>query len=146
MAVKIKERQQGKILEIYVTGKLTAQDYERFTPQVEDLIGRHGKVRMLFDMRDFAGWEANALWEDIKFGLAHFRDVERLALVGENKWQEGMSNFCKLFTSAEVRYFDRGDADKALPWLEEELTIPSSRPGKEQPRKAPARTLAGATG
>ena len=42
-------------------------------------------------MKDFHGWDAGALWEDIKFDLKHFSDIERVAMVGEKKWQKGMS-------------------------------------------------------
>jgi hypothetical protein len=57
------------------------------------------------------------LWEDIKFDVKHFRDIERLALVGEKKWEEGMATFCKPFTTAEVRYFDRAQVDDAREWI-----------------------------
>ncbi|MBM4072540.1 MAG: STAS/SEC14 domain-containing protein [Planctomycetes bacterium] len=122
MAVELVDKLDGRIVEVRVSEKLTAADYEKLTPPVELLIRQHGKLRVLFDMRNFHGWEWSALWEDIKFSLRHFRDVERLAMVGEKKWQSGMSVFCKPFTSAEIRYFDRSDANQALPWLEAGIT------------------------
>ena len=70
----------------------------------------HGKLRLLFDMTGFHGWEVSAAWEDFKFGVEHFADIERLAMVGETRWQHGMATFCKPFTTATVRYFDRADA------------------------------------
>lgn len=73
-------------------------------------------------MKDFHGWEAGALWEDIKFDVKHFRDIERLAMVGERKWEKGMSLFCKPFTTAEIRYFERGEAAQAREWLEGGVT------------------------
>jgi len=75
------------------------------------------QVRVLFDMTDFHGWEAGALWEDTKFAIKHFADIEKLAMVGEAKWQRGMATFCKPFTKATVRYFDHADAAKAREWL-----------------------------
>ncbi|HZZ78428.1 MAG TPA: STAS/SEC14 domain-containing protein [Gemmataceae bacterium] len=119
MAIQLLEHQDGRILELRVSGKLTARDYDVFTPIVERRIRQFGKIRLLFDMHDFTGWTASALWEDVKFDFGHFRDIERIAMVGENKWQEGMTVFCKPFTSADIRYFDRRDASQALPWLEE---------------------------
>ena len=107
----------GNNVEIFVTGKLTHQHYEEFVPVVEDLIKTHGKVRMLFGMRDFQGWTAGALWDDLKFDVKHWDDIERLAIVGESKWEEGMADFCKPFTSAKVTYFDRAFLDDARAWL-----------------------------
>ncbi len=107
----------GNLLEIKVSGKLTKQAYQELVPLAEKLIQEHGKVRILFEMHDFHGWEASALWEDIKFDTKHFRDIERLALIGETKWEQGMAVFCKPFTSAKVKYFDHADADAARVWI-----------------------------
>ncbi|WP_420835273.1 STAS/SEC14 domain-containing protein [Marinobacterium rhizophilum] len=51
--------------------------------------------------------------EGLKFGVKHFADIERLAMVGEKQWQQGMATFCKPFTKAQVRYFDHNDAAEA---------------------------------
>lgn len=104
-------------LVVRVSDKLSKEDYAQFVPEVERLIKEEGKIRLLFEMQDFHGWEAGALWEDIKFDLKHFADIERLAIVGEKKWEEWMATFCKPFTRAEIRYFDQSQADEARNWL-----------------------------
>ena len=119
MAIGLNEEDGGKLLVVHVTGKLAKTDYEDFVPEFERLIRQHGKPRMLFDMTGLRGWEAGAMWEDIKFGAKHFADIERLAMVGEKKWQHGMATFCKPFTKAAVRYFDHADAVEARKWLAE---------------------------
>ena len=48
------------------------------------------------------------------------QDIERLAIVGESKWQQGMAAFCKPFTKATVRYFDHCQIDEARQWVREE--------------------------
>jgi hypothetical protein len=117
MGLQLKEELSGKVLVVQVSDKLTREDYERFVPEVKRLITDHGKIRVLFDMREFRGWNAGALWEDIKFSLGHFNDIERLAMVGEKKWQEWMAAFCKPFTIAEIRYFDQTESDQAQEWI-----------------------------
>ena len=62
-----------------------------------------------------------ALWEDMKFDIKHFADIEQLALVGERKWQEGMAIFCKPFTGATIRYFDQHEFDQAEEWIRADL-------------------------
>jgi SpoIIAA-like len=113
----------GKILAIKLTGKLTKEDYACFIPEVERLVKQHGKLRMLVQMHDFQGWTAGALWQDIKFDLKHFRDIERIALVGDKAWERGMEAFCKPFTTATIRYFDRSEADKAEAWIHADLLV-----------------------
>ncbi len=107
------------VLHVRVTGKLTKESYLTFVPLVDQRIREHGKLRILFEMHDFHGWTAGALWEDMKFDVAHWRDIERLALVGESKWEQGMAVFCKPFTSAKIKYFDRSKLDEAKHWLAE---------------------------
>lgn len=123
MSVELKEIENGKLLEIHLTGKLVKEDYESFVPVVERLVTQHGKIRMLVEMHDFHGWTAGALWEDTKFGLHHFHDIDRLAVVGETKWQQGMAMFCKPFTTATIRYFDHTESAAAQMWLQEGLRL-----------------------
>jgi len=116
-AVVLKEVDGGKVLEAQLTGKLDKEDYQQFVPVVERLVREHGKIRMLVEMHNFHGWTAGALWQDLKFDAKHFKDIERLAMVGEAKWQHGMAMFCKPFTAATVRYFDRSAIAEARAWL-----------------------------
>ena len=117
MSIQLNEENGGTTLAIHVSGKLAKADYEHFVPEFERLFQEHGKLRVLFDMADFHGWEAGALWEDTKFAIHHYADIERLAMVGEKKWQKGMATFCKPFTKATIRYFDHADAAEARNWL-----------------------------
>lgn len=117
MPIELKEEQGGKVLEVRLSGKLAKADYEHFVPEVDRLIKANGKIRILMEMHDFHGWDAGAMWEDSKFALHHFKDIERLAMVGETKWEHGMAIFCKPFTMAKIRYFDHTNADEARAWL-----------------------------
>jgi hypothetical protein len=118
MSIQLNEENGGKTLVVHVSGKLTKADYEHFVPEVERLVRQHGKLSMLFDMTGFHGWEASAMWEDLKFGIKHFADIEKLAMVGEKSWQQGMAMFCKPFTKAMIRYFDHIDIVEARKWLD----------------------------
>jgi hypothetical protein len=110
----------GRVLEVRVTGKLTKEAYQKFVPAVDAQIKEYGKLRILFVMQDFHGWTAGAMWEDLKFDLKHWKDIERLAIVGDKKWEKGMAAFCKPFTKASIRYFDVVQVDEARQWLESE--------------------------
>ena len=119
MPIQLKETNEGKTVAVHVSGKLIKDDYEHFVPEFDRLVGLHGKLRVLFDMNDFHGWTTGAVWEDTKFAMHHFGNIERLAMVGEKKWQEGMATFCKPFTKATVKYFEQADAAEANTWLAE---------------------------
>jgi SpoIIAA-like len=119
MSIQLNEENRGRILVVHVSGKLTKAEHAQFVPEFERLVRLHGKLRVLFDMTGFHGWDTGALWEDVKFDIKHFTDLERLAMVGETKWQHGMATFCKPFTSATIRYFDHAEAAEARKWLGE---------------------------
>jgi hypothetical protein len=119
MPIQLNEESGGKVLVVHVSGKLVLEDYARFVPEFERLVLQHGKLRVLFDMTGFHGWEAAAAWEDFKFGVKHFSDIERLAMIGEKKWQQGMSIFAKPFTMAQIRYFDHAESAQAHKWVAE---------------------------
>src|ERR1035441_5362627 len=80
MNIQLNEENGGKMLVVHVSGKLAKADYEHFVPEFERLVRQHGKLCVLFDMTGFHGWTAGALWEDTKFAMHHFSDIDRLAV------------------------------------------------------------------
>jgi hypothetical protein len=56
----------------------------------------------------------------LKFDFKHWKDIERLAIVGESKWEAGMAVFCKPFTTAKIQYFDHSKLAEAKSWIESE--------------------------
>ncbi|EEF59357.1 STAS/SEC14 domain-containing protein [Pedosphaera parvula] len=117
MSIQLAQEPGTALLEIELTGKLKKEDYEAFVPKLEALIKAGRKPRLLVSMHDFHGWTAGAIWEDIKFDLHHFSDIDRIAFVGDKSWEKGMSTFCKPFTTAKIRFFTPDEIDKAREWL-----------------------------
>jgi ABC-type antimicrobial peptide transport system ATPase subunit len=117
MPVNINQAPADHYVEVELSGKLTKEDYATFVPEMESAIKEHGKVHMMVVMRDFHGWTMGAMWEDTKFDWKHFSDIEKLALVGDKKWEEGMATFCKPFTRAKIKYFDIAEIDAARNWI-----------------------------
>lgn len=117
MTLELEHHAEEKYLEVTVSGKLHKEDYLKFVPSVEALIAEHDKIRILMMLSDFHGWDAGALWEDVKFDFKHFNHIERLAIVGETRWQHGMAVFCRPFTTAKIQYFDKLKATEARKWI-----------------------------
>lgn len=109
----------NKLLEVRVSGKLTKEAYEKLVPVVDQQIKEFGKLRILFITDNFHGWTMGAMWEDTKFDLKHWKDIEKLAIVGESKWEAGMAVFCKPFTTAKIKYFDHAKLADARTWIAE---------------------------
>lgn len=108
-----------QILGFKMSGKLHDEDYKTFVPAVDAAAAKHGKVRILAQFHDFHGWDMKALWDDIKFATTHCTKIDRIALVGEKKWEEWMAKVCKPFTMAKIQYYDASQLDDAWKWLRE---------------------------
>jgi len=119
MPIQLKEESGGKVLVIQANGNMVEADYDYFVPEFERLVRRNGKLRVLFDLKGFLGWKDGSLWDEIKFDIKHFSDIDRFAVVGDNKWKKAMATLCQPFTLATVRYFDEVDAPEARKWLGE---------------------------
>ena len=117
MAVEVIRSPETNVVEVHLSGRLHADDYDQLVPQFESAIESHGKLRLLVVLGDFDGWDVAALWEDIKFDFRHFGDFEKIAIVGHSRWHQGMAVFCKPFTSASVKYFDDAQNSAASNWL-----------------------------
>jgi SpoIIAA-like len=109
----------GKVLGFKISGKLHDEDYKKFVPIIDAAAGT-GMVRLLAQFENFEGWDLHALWDDIKFATTHCTKFERIALVGDRKWEAWMATVCKPFTAATLRYFDAAAIDAAWAWLTRE--------------------------
>jgi len=115
---EVLEQSHDQVVGLRVREKLTDRDYQSLVPYLEEAIQRHGKLRLYWEMVDFKGWKPAALWQDVKFDVRHGGDFERIAMVGEKRWQEWVSQLIKPFTGAEVKYFDHSKRDEAWSWTE----------------------------
>ena len=106
------------VLSIRLSGKLTHEDYKNhLIPKLESVIEQHKKVCLLVETDDFHGWEWRAAFDDFETGIKHRKEFDRIAIVGDKKWQE---NLCKLFSLmmvAEVQYFQNNELDTAKQWV-----------------------------
>jgi hypothetical protein len=110
-----------KVLAFKMSGKLHDEDYKKFVPLIDAAVAQQGKVRLLAVFEDFHGWDLHALWDDIKFSTTHCRVIERIALVGDKKWEAWMAKVCKPFTMAKIEYFDVARLSEAQAWINEGL-------------------------
>ncbi len=117
--IEIEENSWDNILFVRLSGKLTKEDYEQFVPEIERMMKAHDKVYILVELENFHGWTVAAAWEDTKFGIRHFNDIERIAIVGDAAWEKGIALLLKPFTKAKVKYFDSSQMVAAKTWIME---------------------------
>lgn len=105
---------------IYVKaeGRLTDADYKALMPKLDAAIEAHGTIRLYVDMTAFEGWSPQAAWDDMVFGIRHWNDFERLALVGDKRWEEITAAAMDKLTRGEVRCFPSAEHGAARAWIE----------------------------
>jgi hypothetical protein len=110
------EAPSSVVMEVSVSGQLAREDYEDFESEIERILVTQDKVRLLLLVRDVDGWTAGTVWEDVKFGAKHFT-ADRIAIVGESKWEHVIASFYKPFSRATIQFLDRADEQAARTWI-----------------------------
>lgn len=105
------------ILAFKAIGKLTDADYKQFLPIMEEMIRKRGRISLFIEMQDFEGWEAQAAWDDLRFGLHHDHDFKRIAIIADAPLIHAATSFVNLFSHIEMRFFDKSEAETAWDWL-----------------------------
>jgi hypothetical protein len=106
-----------EFVKIDIYGKLEHKDYEVMTPVLERIVKQAKKrgLNVLVDMRDFEGWSARAALDDMKLGLKLRNSFDKMAVVGDKKWEELAVEFASGFTKGKLKFFK--NIDKAIKWL-----------------------------
>lgn len=98
-------------------GKLTHEDYGVITPMIESALEGVStpKLKVFVDGSEMEGWEPRAAWDDFKLGLKHRSEFEKIAILGNKRWQKLAAKMGSWFISGESKYFE--DEGQALAWL-----------------------------
>jgi len=117
IGIAIKRSKKNLFIEVTMLGKLKHEDYQLFVPMIDKALkGAKGlEVDLLVDMRNFKGWELLAAWDDMKFGVKHRNAFDKVAIVGNKKWEETSVAMMSHLMKGKIKFFK--ERDKALAWL-----------------------------
>ena len=106
------------VLAIEATGTVTHEDYRTvLIPKAEAMMAK-GQIKMLYIIRkEFASYELEALWDDGAFGIKHWREFKRIAVVADQAWIRASVSMFAPFFPAEVRLFKLSDLVAAKEWI-----------------------------
>lgn len=103
-----------------ISGILTQSELRRRQKEVIAIIGREGGIRLLILCEDFQGWDKASDWEDVSFQSQSDPYINKMALVGDRKWEDLALMFTgKGFREFPIEYFESHDIEKARAWLTE---------------------------
>jgi len=115
--VLFKDLKRSNVLATVINGMLTDDEIDLLHKKLHEILQSDDKARWYFEMNDFDVWLAKGLWEYLKTDANHADNYEKIAMVGEKKWQNWISQLMKPFASAEIKYFDLEDKELAKQWI-----------------------------
>ena len=118
--IKISNTKQENVLYIQFEGTVTPEDYEKvLIPVLEKTIKVASPINVLCDMHAFKWIEFKAMIEDYKFGTAHLKDFNRMALVGDQRWLPFIIQFSNIFYKGiNLKHFKTTQHAAAKKWVE----------------------------
>jgi len=111
----------GPVVGYKVVGKVTVEDYQQLNPEVQALVEQYDDdVCLLLDFQEFAGEEVKAWLPDLKFGHRFHDKIEKMAIVGEKRWEKWLTALVDPFYAQDAKFFHPDEMDKAWSWLRED--------------------------
>jgi hypothetical protein len=117
--IQILPESVASLICIKVSGKLTDSEYRNFIPRLESVINDFGSIKLYVDMLDMDGWEWRVAWDDFAFGIKHWNEFTKLALVGDKRWERFSAQVVEKINKAEVQFFSRKEIVKAMIWIKD---------------------------
>jgi hypothetical protein len=98
-------------------GKVTGEEYKVFLDATDERLNAGGRVNMVADLSEFEFYgDFEAFKEDFHFGIKEYRELRRVAMVGDKKWIELLLKLMGPLTRAEERHFPAGQLQEAVDW------------------------------
>lgn len=107
------------VLGFTAKGAISAADYETvIMPAVEAAILKQATVRLLYYLGgEFSGFEAAAMWKDMKIGLKHLTAWEKIAVVTDVEWVRAAVKAFGFLLHGHVRLFQNSELNVAREWV-----------------------------
>ena len=112
------QHDRDNIFLVELRGILRKAELEGCQHQLKTAMDRVGGVRLLFVLAGFDGWEPGANWNDLSFYVGHGDRIERIAIVGPERWRSETLMFAGAdLRRAPVEFFAEDAVAEARTWL-----------------------------
>ena len=104
---------------VHATGEVRDEHFEQvLTPLLNELLNNQEKINLLLVLdTNVSNFTWGALWKDLKLGLKHYMQWERIAIVTDQKSVELFSNIFRFMIPGKSRGFPLDKLDEAVRWL-----------------------------
>ena len=113
------QREMSGIWVVRISGALRKEEMDSVQAAGIEGLGPDENARVLIIVEeDFRGWVGDEVWGDMTFFIEHGDRIEKMAIVGDPKWESRMLMFSGAgFRRAPVKFFSRDRIAEAQEWL-----------------------------
>lgn len=112
------EHETGNVFRLNVRGVLRQPELEQSQQTLVAALAQGVPARLLFVLDGFEGWDPAARWNDLSFYVTHGHTIERIAIVGPERWRSETLMFAGAdLRKAPVGFFVEGAVAEARAWL-----------------------------
>lgn len=98
-------------------GRLSDAEVEAMHEQLDSIIADKGSARVLVDLTAMEGMEPSAVWEDLHRSVGKLGDIDRLAVIGDERWHEWVTTASDTIAPIEAHYYAPAESPAAWTWL-----------------------------
>jgi hypothetical protein len=91
--------ESGNTYRLDISGVLSRAEFARSEEELKNELARVGSVRLLCILKGFQGWDSGGDWANMGFYTKHGNAIERIAIVGDERWRD----LSMMFASADLR-------------------------------------------
>jgi len=117
MAVSLRH-EHDNVYRMDISGVLQERDFTAMQRQLAADLDGVGRIRLLVMLTGFEGWGTGATSQNLAFYVRHGGQIERIAIVGDERWRDEALMFAAAdLRDAPVAFFDAPQASQAREWL-----------------------------
>ena len=114
--LKMLDRSKGNVFGFEVEGKITAAEIEAGAAMMDKVIQEYGKISWLMVWKTTQYPSCKAMYEDASWLLKNMKHFDRMAIVGDKKWEEMLVKADGLVFGE--KYFDISQLEEAWQYIE----------------------------
>ena len=114
------EQHADRLCVLRIGGELKKSELDAAQAEFVEKIAGAGTVKLLVLLENFTGWERDEAWGDTDFFFSHRNDFERIAVVGNRRYEAQVLAFTGAgLRKGPVKFFSETGESEARAWLAE---------------------------
>jgi len=110
---------EAGILAYALHGKVTAEQGEEVFSRFREAAEAGRKLRLYYELEGFPSAEGSVYLDKMKSLGAILKTIERMALVGDQRWLGVYTAIVDPITKADIKHFKSDEKDAAAAWVRE---------------------------